>query len=331
MNDGDRPNPDALLNSVQREEAAGCPDSLARRGSGVRHGRMNFPAIVLFALSLVLFTGCLSLARPGKQQREAASARAAKELLAAHHSEIEKSTFLVYASDSPASFDFTNHGDKGDFKFTGPMASGLAAGISGDGYLLTATHVAKEHCYVMGWMDGKLAISPARVIYKKFGRQSGAELAILHVDKHLDCPIKLGTLDPVGNDIYAFASDRQPAEVKIIAVAGKIIRRPEPKSSEDLSIMATDLPLWFGDSGGAVMSQDGRLVGIFTAVSRSLTTFKVSRLACVPDMDRVLSIIEADRLKAKEPNPAAPATTSVTPRDANPNILMLILARGSLR
>lgn len=265
---------------------------------------MNFRSIVLFVLSLVLFTGCLSLARPSKPQREAASARAIKELLAAHHSEIEKSTFLVYASDCPASFNFTNHGDKGDFKFTGPMASGLAAGISDDGYLLTAAHVAKEHCYVMGWMDGKLAISPARVIYKKFGRRSGAELAILHVGKHLDCPIKLGTLDPVGNDIYAFACDRQPAEVKIIAVAGKIIRRPEPKPSEDLSIMATDLPLWFGDSGGAVMSQDGRLVGIFTAVSRSLTTFKVSRLACVPDMDRVLAIIEADRLKAKEPNPA---------------------------
>jgi Trypsin-like peptidase domain len=293
---------------------------------------MNFRSIVLFALSLVLFTGCLSLARPSKPQREAASARAAKELLAAHHSEIEKSTFLVYASDCPASFAFTNHGDKGDFKFTGPMASGLAAGISDDGYLLTAAHVAKEHCYVMGWMDGKLAISPVRVIYKKFGRQSGAELAILHVGKHLDCPIKLGTLDPAGNDIYAFASDRQPAEVKIIAVAGKIIRRPEPKPNEDLSIMATDLPLWLGDSGGAVMSKDGKLVGIFTAVSRSLATFKVSRLACVPDMDRVLAIIEADRLKAKEPNPApAPATTSVTPRAANLNILMLNLARGSLR
>jgi len=280
---------------------------------------------------LVLFTGCLSLARPSKPQREAASARAAKELLAAHRSEIEKSTFLVYASDCPTSFNFTNHGDKGDFKFTGPMASGLAAGISDDGYLLTAAHVAKEHCYVMGWMDGKLAISPARVIYKKFGRQSGAELAILHVGKHLDCPIKLGTLDPDGNDIYAFACDRQPAEVKIIAVAGKIIRRPEPKPNEDLSIMATDLPLWLGDSGGAVMSKDGKLVGIFTAVSRSFTTFKVSRLACVPDMDRVLAIIEADRLKAKEPDQATvPATTSVTPRAANLNILMLNLARGSL-
>ena len=296
-----RPNPDALLSSLQHEESAGCPDFLARRGSAIRHGRMNFRSIVLFALSLMLFTGCLSLARPSKQQREAASAQAAKEFLASHHSEIEKSTFLVYASDRTASFDFSNHGDKGDFKFISPMTSGLATGISNDGYLLTAAHVVKEHCYVIGWMDGKLAISPARVIYKKFGSEFGAELAILHVGKHLDCPIKLGTLDPAGNDIYAFACDRQPVEVKIIAVAGKIIRRPEPKPNEDMSIMATDLPLWFGDSGGAVMSKDGKLVGVFTAVSRSLTTFKVSRLACVPDMDRVLAIIEADRLKAKEP------------------------------
>jgi hypothetical protein len=304
MNDGDHPNPDVLLSSLRREEVSGCPGSLVRRGSGVCHGSMNFRSIGLFALSLMLFTGCLSLARPSKQQREAASARAAKELLATHHSEIERSTFLVYASDRPAAFDFSNHGDKGDFKFTGPMASGLAAGISGDGYLLTAAHVAKEHCYVIGWMDGKLAISPVRVIYKKFGSESGAELAILHVGKHLDCPIKLGALDPAGSDIYAFACDRQPAEVKIIAVAGKIIRRPEPKPNEDMSIMATDLPLWLGDSGGAVMSKDGKLVGVFTAVSRSFTTFKVSRLASVPDINRVQSIIEADRLKAKEPNQA---------------------------
>ena len=266
----------------------------------------------------MLLTGCLSLARPGKQQREAASARAAKELLAAHHSEIEKSTFLVYASDRPAAFDFSNHGDKGDFKFMSPMASGLAAGISGDGYLLTAAHVVKEHCYVIGWMDGKLAISPARVIYKKFGSESGAELAILHVDKHLDCPIKLGTLDPAGSDIYAFACDRQPAEVKIIAVAGKIIRRPEPKPNEEISIMATDLPLWLGDSGGAVMSKDGKLVGVFTAVSRSFTTLKVSRLASVPDMDAVQSIIAKDRLKAKEPIPAPePMASSVIPDAAH--------------
>ena len=304
MNDGDHPNPDVLLSSLRREEVSGCPGSLVRRGSGVQHGSMNFRSIGLFALSLMLFTGCLSLARPSKQQREAASARAAKELLAVHHSEIERSTFLVYANDRPAAFDFSNHGDKGDFKFISPMTSGLATGTSNDGYLLTAAHVVKEHCYVMGWMDGKLAISPARVIYKKFGSEFGAELAILHVGKHLDCPIKLGTLDPAGNDIYAFACDRQPAEVKIIAVAGKIIRRPEPKPNEDMSIMATDLPLWLGDSGGAVMSKDGKLVGVFTAVSRSFTTFKVSRLASVPDIDRVQSIIEADRLKAKEPNQA---------------------------
>ena len=313
MNDGDHPNPDVLLSSLRREEVSGCPGSLVRRGSGVQHGSMNFRSIGLFALSLMLFTGCLSLARPSKQQREAASARAAKELLAVHHSEIERSTFLVYANDRPAAFDFSNHGDKGDFKFISPMTSGLATGTSNDGYLLTAAHVVKEHCYVMGWMDGKLAISPARVIYKKFGNEFGAELAILHVGKHLDCPIKLGTLDPAGNDIYAFACDRQPAEVKIIAVAGKIIRRPEPKPNEDMSIMATDLPLWLGDSGGAVMSKDGKLVGVFTAVSRSLTTFKVSRLASVPDINRVQSIIEADRLKIKGSNPAPePMASSVT-------------------
>jgi len=249
----------------------------------------------------MLLAGCLSLARPSKQHREEASARAAKELLAAHYSEIGKSTFLVYASERPASIDFSSHGDKVDFKWMSPMVCGLATGISDDGYLLTAAHVVKEHCYVIGWMDGKQAIAPARLVYKKHGSESGAELAILHVDRHLDNPIGLGILDPGESDIYAFSCVRQPAEVKVIAVAGKVVRRPEPRLNGDVSVMTTDLPLWLGDSGGAVMSKDGKLVGVFIAVSRSLTTFRVSRLASVPDMDRVRSIIEKDRLEAKEP------------------------------
>ena len=275
---------------------------------------MNFRSRVLFALALTLLPGCLSLARPDKQQRNEASARAVKQL-AAHRSELKKVTFLVYASDRPVSLEFSSHGDKVDLKAISPeMALGLATGISGDGYLLTAAHVVKEHCYVVGWMDGKLAVSPARVVYKKFGSDFGEELAILHVDKHLDCPIKLGALDSAGSDVYAFACDRQ-SEVKIFVVAGKVIRRPEPKPNEEAAVMAMDLPLWKGDSGGAVISKDGKLVGVFVGVTQSYPTFKVSRLACVPDMDRVQSIIEADRLITKEPNPAPePAAAAFTPR-----------------
>jgi S1-C subfamily serine protease len=265
---------------------------------------MNFRSLVLFALALTLLPGCLSLSRPSKQDRQEASARAGK-WLAAHRSEVGKSTFLVYASDRPTSFEFSSHEGKCDYKFARPeMDSGLATGISDDGYLLTAVHVVKEHCFVVGWMDGKPAVSPARVVYKKFGGEFGEELAILHVDKRLDCPIALGALDSAESDVYAFACDRQ-AELKVVIIAGKIIQRPEPKPNEDAAMMAMDAPLWKGDSGGAVMSKDGKLVGVFVGVSRSFTTFRVSRMACVPDMDRVLAIIEADRLKAKEPNPVS--------------------------
>ena len=274
---------------------------------------MNFRSRVLFALALTLLPGCLSLARPSKQDREEASARAGK-WLAAHRSEVGKSTFLVFASDRPTSFESSSYEDKFNYKFARPeMDSGLATGISDDGYLLTAAHVVNEYCYVVGWMDGKPAVSPARVVYKKFGREFGEELAILHVDNHLDGPIPLGTLDSAESDVYTFACDRQ-AELKVVIIAGKIIQRSEPKPNEDAAVIVMDSPLWFGDSGGAIMSKDGKLVGVFVGVSRSFKFFKVPRFACVPDMDRVQSIIEADRLITKEPSPAPePAAASVTP------------------
>ena len=264
---------------------------------------MNFRFLLLLALALTLLTGCLSLARPSKQQREEASALAKKQF-AAHRSELEKVTYRIYASDRPVPFEFSSHGDTYNLKSQSPgLTLGLATGISDDGYLLTAAHVAREHCYVVGWMDGKPALSPARVVYRQFGPEFGEELAILHVDKHLDSPIPMGTLGLADCDIYTFACNWQP-DAKLIIVAGKMIQRPEPKPGLAVSTMAMDAPLWKGDSGGAVISKEGRLVGVFVGVSRSLTTFKVSRIACVPDLERVRSIIEADRLKAKEPDPA---------------------------
>jgi hypothetical protein len=259
---------------------------------------MNFRSPVLLVLVLTLLTGCLSLARPGKEQRDEAFARAAKQL-AAHRAELKKVTYLVFASERPAPLEFSSHGDQVDIKSMSPgMGLGLATGISDDGYLLTAAHVVEEHCYVVGWMDGQPALSPARVVCKKFGREFGEELAILHVDKHLDCPIPLGTLGPADSDIYTFACNWQP-DAKLVIVAGKIIQRPEPKPGKDASRMAMEAPLWKGDSGGGVLSGAGKLVGVFVGVSRSLTTLKVSRVACVPDMNRVLAIIEADRSKTK--------------------------------
>jgi len=259
----------------------------------------------------MLLTGCLSLARPSKRHREEASARAAKELVA-HRSKLEKVTFLVLASDHPASFEVSSQQDKFHFKYVDPETGvGLATGISEDGYLMTAAHVTRrEHCYVVGWMDGKPAVSPARVVYKKLGREFGEELAILHVDNHLDCSIQLGTLDSAESEIYAFALDRQSG-VKFIVVAGKVVLRPKPNPGEDLSFIATDLPLWKGDSGGAVMSKDTKLVGVFVGVDLGWTLLKNSAIVCVPDMPRIASIIAKDRLRAHEPDKTAQPTDAV--------------------
>ena len=262
---------------------------------------------VVFAVSLVLFTGCLSLERPSSQQREKAAARASRDLIA-HRAELEKVTSLVFASDHPTTITFSSHGDKGNLTYTATDL-GLAVGISDDGYLLTAAHVAKEYCYVLGWMGGKQAVSPARVVYRQVGSKPGEEWAILHVNERLDHSIKFGTLDTAGSDIYAFACERE-RDLKVIAVGGKITHRPEPKHGEAVSVLATDLPLWKGDSGSGVISKDGKLVGVFIAVSKSLPSFEVSRLVSIPDFDRVQSVIEEDRLQAEKPNKSLQPTAA---------------------
>jgi hypothetical protein len=271
--------------------------------------------LILAACALLAVTGCLSMAKPSRGVREEAFARAAKDL-AAHRSELQKVTFLVYASDSPTAFDFASHGDKIDMHFESrELFSGLATGISSDGYLLTAAHVVKAHCYVAGWMGGQQIVAPARVVYQESGGEFGEDLAILHVDEPLDSHIQLGKLDPAENEVYAFSCDRDP-EVKVIVVAGKILHGPEPTSKADLSVMDMDLPLWIGDSGGAVMTKEGRQVGIFVGISGSRAKLSISRVACLPDMDRVLATIEKDRAGSREKNPSlqsAPAGNGGAP------------------
>ena len=279
---------------------------------------MHFRSIV-FTLSLILLTGCLSLARPSKRHREEASARAAKELVA-HRSKLEKVTFLVLASDRAASFESSRHNHEPHFELVDPKGTtGLATGILEDGYLITAAHVTRrKHCYVVGWMDGQPAPFPARVVYKKLDKKLGADWAILHVDKHLDAHLQLGTLDLAENKIYAFGLDwksgwksttmDRKSGLKFSLIAGNVVGRPKPTPGNDISIMETDLPLWKGDSGSAVMSKDKKLVGVFVGVDLGWTMLKHSAIVCVPDMPAIASIIAKDRHetdKTTQPKDAA--------------------------
>jgi len=116
--------------------------------------------------------GCLSLARPSNSNERRLRSRS-KGAPRYHHSEIERSTFLVYASDRRPHSTFQTMATRAisSLQVRWPRAW-LPAFPATD--IPDSAHVAKEHCYVIGWMDGKLAISPVRVIYKKFGSESGA-------------------------------------------------------------------------------------------------------------------------------------------------------------
>ena len=270
----------------------------------------SFLLVTVVALSLLPLIGCVSLA-PSKRNLEESSARAATEFTS-HRSQFEQATFLVLASDRAAAFDVSNHQDKFYLKYFDPKTGvgfktgfGLATGISEDGYLITAAHVVtRPYCYVVGRMDGKPTVSPGRVVYtyKKRGKEFDEELAIVHVDNHLDQNIQIGTLDPLEAEVYGCALDREAARgrgVKFIIVAGKVVPSRKPTPGQDIPIIETKLPLWKGDSGGGVLSKEGKLVGVFVGVNIPLTTFKPARIAYIPDMEQVLSIIAKDRQTAR--------------------------------
>ncbi|MDD5260705.1 MAG: serine protease [Methylacidiphilales bacterium] len=179
---------------------------------------------------------------------------------------------------------------------------GLATGITQDGYLITAAHAAKPHCGVLGWMEGKLATARARVVYKKSFGEPGAEFAILHIENHIDNPLRLEPLKSDQKQVYALASELGP-NGRLIVLAGQILNQSKVGADEGISVISTNLPTQPGDSGGAVLSPNGNLIGLNTGFNMPWLSFKVFHTACAPSKELVMSIIERDRQESKKSMP----------------------------
>jgi len=147
------------------------------------------------------------------------------------------------------------------------VEQGLGSGflVSPDGYLLTNEHVIDGATSIMVTIAGQTQPVSAQVI----NSDKDLDLAVLKVNAGNDLPyLKLGDSDntPVGSWVIAIGNPYgldHTVTVGVISAKG----RPITVQNRDYkNLLQTDASINPGNSGGPLLSLDGNVVGINTAV-----------------------------------------------------------------
>ncbi|MBL7944148.1 MAG: serine protease [Flavobacteriales bacterium] len=139
----------------------------------------------------------------------------------------------------------------------GEHSHGSACSISSDGYLLTNMHVVEQAKTVrVKWMDGTSDI--AEVVRK----HPECDLALLKVDRTglPALPVKIRDVVP-GEKIYVIGT---PADTLLSQSVSKGIVSGQ-RDIENVSLIQIDARVNGGNSGGALMDENGYLIGIVSA------------------------------------------------------------------
>lgn len=159
--------------------------------------------------------------------------------------------------------------------FSGQAGSGTGSGVvlSKDGIILTNNHVVAEAAdggsLTVTFHDGKSV--PATIV----GRDPGADLAVIRVENVDDLvPVQLGSSSDlkVGQQVVAIGS---PLGLSGTVTSGIVSALNRPVVSGDgsggsqsvLNAIQTDAAVNPGNSGGALVDAQGRLVGINSAIA----------------------------------------------------------------
>ena len=267
------------------------------------------PSVSLGVMALALFaSGCASrqfLQDPGTRARSF-------EPYANHFVDlVEVRTFLLprvalIVSDAKLPMPEWR---SGTMVFSGHF--GCAAAIDGRGYFLTAAHCVdgEEPTYLIRAEPGMPARARrARVVWRGNHRAGGPDLAILHIPETLGHVFDWAG-DVVDNDrVMAVGLDRAGDLIKGPAwLGGKILESRWPEGKDDDPTLLHDLPLQHGDSGGPLLNEQARLIGINIEgrvgyLRMLLPNARASAgVAERPDRTRIMEIIEKD---AGVPRPA---------------------------
>jgi S1-C subfamily serine protease len=274
--------------------------------------------LVLFALSSaasLFLAGCVSPPEPSTQER-LASFRVQERAFTGESIHAILQTYLVIAA-APHAPEPTLDPRSGSISIPpspeGTYTQGLCVGVDRDGYLLTAAHVLREANFVVGWIDGRLQIRPARVLVKNGPRNGGADLAIIKIGGHLDYCARFGSAPARKERVFAVVCNRRPSGIggALDLAGGTVLDGGTDSSGHVEPVISTDVPLWHGDSGGPLLSGAGDLIGINSAIEFTwfgngdiLGGFR--RLSYFPDEGLVRRVIAADRARGPAGSPGSP-------------------------
>jgi S1-C subfamily serine protease len=152
----------------------------------------------------------------------------------------------------------------GTLVIQGPMS--CAAAIDRRGYFLTAEHCVDEGVtYLIRAEPGAPARARrARVVWQGNRKAGGPDLAIIHIPETLG--YVFGWADDVAENepVMAVGLDRRtPTVLKGPAwLGGKILEIGHPEGDAGNPTVLHDVPLQRGDSGGPLLDEEARLIGI---------------------------------------------------------------------
>jgi S1-C subfamily serine protease len=162
------------------------------------------------------------------------------------------------------------------FSTTGTFFAGAAVPLTRDGYFLTAAHCVDQGpgcTLVAPAINETFRTVPARVVWRGGNHKDDPDLALIHAPLTPHTILAMAPLDtlyrnqPVltsGVGSNGFPKLKQGAGGGHLAEIGRIQEKPDGEKWRQFSHTA---PLAPGDSGGPVIGEDGKLLGINTAIA----------------------------------------------------------------
>lgn len=260
------------------------------------------PLLLAALASALIASGCRSTFEPSAGQRRASFARQ-ERAFSGDTVRAVLQTYLVIAGGPGARIPSVE-GSTGNLRLplapAGTYSQGLGIGIDEGGYLLTARHVLRETLFVVGWIDGRFTVRRARAVALGATADPRADFAVIRIDGRLDYVARTERAPEPGEPVFAVVCNRPGLGVggHLDLAGGTVLGGGRGPAGTD-PVIRTDLPLWYGDSGGPLLSADGGLIGVNAALEftwRSGVYFE--RLSYHPPEGLLRRIIAADRADA---------------------------------
>lgn len=186
---------------------------------------------------------------------------------------------------------------------------GCAAAIDPRGYYLTAAHnLRSDILYLLQFESGrKVRALHAHVVWRGDQAPDGQDLAILHVSRPLAHTFAWADIPEANAAVLAVGLRWQDDTLRSFQSMGGHLAGPPPdKLAETHRLIATDIPLQSGDSGGPLLDTDGRLLGINVRAAPPLARLILPRqitdsYAEYPRPEQLAAIIEKDHVTRFSP------------------------------